>query len=115
MIFEMRKEKLLSCQSHFQIVLSRQLLLSDLSIGHSHPIMCEDTLSCLSCVMTPYHVIFCESSALVLTDRVSCIYRSECASPSEFLEHQQTMIFFLFLCQIVLLGFQGLQTPQSFP
>ena len=25
-IFEMRKEKLLSCQSHFQIVLSRQLL-----------------------------------------------------------------------------------------
>ena len=26
-IFEMRKEKLLSCQSHFQIVLSQQLLL----------------------------------------------------------------------------------------
>ena len=31
--------------------------LSDLSIGHSHPIMCEDTLSCLSYVVTPYHVI----------------------------------------------------------
>ena len=31
--------------------------MSDLSIGHSHPIMCEDTLSCLSYVVTPYHVI----------------------------------------------------------
>ena len=31
--------------------------MSDLSIGHSHPIMCEDTLSCLSYVGTPYHVI----------------------------------------------------------
>ena len=31
--------------------------MSDLSIGLSHPIMCEDTLSCLSYVGTPYHVI----------------------------------------------------------
>ena len=31
--------------------------MSDLSIGHSHLIMCEDALSCLSYVGTPYHVI----------------------------------------------------------
>ena len=31
--------------------------MSDLSIGHSHLIMCDDTLLCLSCVGTPYYVI----------------------------------------------------------